>query len=76
MSRHRNNGHRHGHREMIELVNELNALPGWVVEDRPKGYIVFPPEPARPFTIPHRPRDPARSRRNKVAQARRAGAPL
>lgn len=63
-------------KEVEELIRQIRALPGWRVESRKKGYLVFPPDTAfDPIPI-HKTPSGRRWKANTVAKLRRAGAPL
>lgn len=63
-------------KEVAELIRQIRSWPGWRIEERRKGYLVFPPDPeARAISIHKTPSD-RRWRKNTVASLRRAGAPI
>lgn len=64
-------------KDLVDLLSKVEELPGWRVENRPKCWIVFPPDLAlSPISVPHGPRTPDRAFKNARAALRRAGAPV
>lgn len=62
-------------KDLVELLCQVEDLPGWRVENRPKGWIVFPPDRSvSPITVTHGPKYPDRAYKNARAKLRRAGA--
>lgn len=63
-------------KEVTKLIRQVQSWPGWRVEDRARGYAVFPPDMSeRPITIHKTPSD-HRWRANTIANLRRAGGPI
>jgi hypothetical protein len=63
-------------KEVEELISTVKSWKGWRVEDRKKGYLVFPPDKAhQPIPI-HRTPSGHRWKANTVAKLRRAGGPI
>lgn len=63
-------------KDIRRLLEHVDRLPGWRVDDRSGGFRIFPPADATPMSAPHGPRRPDRAVANLRARLRRAGAEL
>jgi hypothetical protein len=62
-------------KDIEELVRQVQRLPGWRVEDRPKGWRIWPADTSKPaITLSHGPRIPYRAIRYARQKLRNAGA--
>jgi hypothetical protein len=63
-------------KEVTKLIRQIRKWPGWRIEDRTKGYLVFPADKSKAPIPIHKTPSSKRYLANKIGELRRAGAPL
>lgn len=63
-------------KDIKKLIRRIQTWQGWRVEERSKGWMVYPPDKTKPAITIHRTPSDHRAWRNMISQLRRAGAPI